>query len=208
MQTVIALTLGTTTPFSPPAESPNMAAPPNITLQNLSGRYTLNKSYSDDFSKVLALQGVNTLIRKAATAASVHMTITQPFPDKIKMAQSVTAGKIPGTTEDYTLDWEWRSNEDSFFGTVEGRSRWVSVMDGRQSGVVDQGEGDWIEGDSEGKLIQAEGKKPDGEWEAAHLWGFEIVDGERRHTRRVLVKNNKGDELMVRMVYDFVGASA
>ena len=120
------------------------------------------------------------------------------------MAQSVTAGKIPGTTEEYTLDWEWRSNEDSFFGTVEGRSRWVSVEEGRKTRIV-QGEGEWIGGDSEGKLIQAEGKKPGGEWEAAHLWGFEIVDGERRHTRRVLVKNKKGEELKVRMVYDFVG---
>lgn len=149
------------------------------------------------------------LVRKAATAASVHLTISQPSPNEIKMAQSVTAGKIPGTTEDYTLDWEWRSNEDSFFGTVEGRSRWVSVEEGRKSGIVEQGEEEreWIEGDSEGKLIQAEGKKPDGEWEAAHLWGFEVVDGARRHTRRVLVKNNKGEELKVRMVYDYVGES-
>lgn len=185
-----------------------MAAPTNITLQSLSGKYKLNKSCSDDFGKVLALQGVNTLIRKAATAASVHLTISQPSLNEIKMAQSVTAGKIPGTTEDYTLDWEWRSNEDSFFGTIEGRSRWVSVDQGRESNIVGEGEGEWIEGDSSGKLIQAEGRKPDGEWEAAHLWGFEIVDGERRHTRRVLVKNDQGQELRVRMVYDFTGDSS
>lgn len=182
-----------------------MAAPPDVTLQSLSGKYTLNKSCSDDFNKVLALQGVNMLIRKVATSASIHLTISQPARNEIKMAQSVTAGKIPGTTEEYTLDWQWRSNEDSFFGTVEGRSRWVSVEEGQESGIVGQGEGEWIEGDSDGKLIQAEGRKPDGEWEAAHLWGFEIVEGERRHTRRVLVKNNKGEELRVRMVYDFIG---
>mgnify|MGYP004500657393 CR=1 FL=1 len=123
------------------------------------------------------------------------------------MAQSVTASKIPGTTEDYTLDWEWRSNEDSFFGTVEGRSRWMGVDEGRELGIVGQGEGEWIDGDSEGKLIQAEGKKPDREWEAAHLWGFEKVDGQRMHTRRVLVRNDKGEELRVRMVYDYVGKS-
>jgi len=185
-----------------------MAAPSTVTLQSLSGKYTLNKACSDDFSKVLALQGVNALVRKAATAASIHLTITQPSPNEIKMAQSVTAGKIPGTTEDYTLDWEWRSNEDSFFGTIEGRSRWVSVDEGQKSGIVTQGEEEWIEGDSEGKLVQAEGKKPDGEWQAAHLWGFEMVDGERRHTRRVQVKNTKGEELRVRMVYDYIGESA
>ncbi|KAF1922419.1 uncharacterized protein M421DRAFT_10571 [Didymella exigua CBS 183.55] len=184
-----------------------MAAPPYVTLKSLSGKYTLNKACSDDFSKVLALQGVNLLVRKAATAASIHIAISQPSPNEIKMAQSVTAGKIPGTSEEYTLDWEWRSNEDSFFGKVEGRSRWVSVEEGRKSGIVGQAEGEWIEGDSEGRLIQAEGKKQDGEWEAAHLWGFEVVDGERRHTRRVLIKNNKGEELRVRMVYDYVGES-
>lgn len=185
-----------------------MAAPSNVTLQSLSGKYTLNKSCSDDFSKVLALQGVNLLVRKAATAASIHLRISQPSPNEIKMAQSVTAGKIPGTTEDYTLDWEWRSNEDGFFGTVEGRSRWVSVDEGKKSGIVGHGEGEWIEGDSEGMLVQAEGRKPEGEWQAAHLWGFEIVDGGRRHTRRVQVKNSKGEELKVRMVYDYVGEAA
>jgi hypothetical protein len=120
------------------------------------------------------------------------------------MAQSITSGKIPGTTEDYTLDYEWRTNQDGFFGEVSGRSRWVSVEEGRKTGVVGEGEGEWIEGDSEGKLIHAEGKKQ-GEWEASHLWGFEMVDGERRHTRRVRVSNEKGEELRVRMVYDFVG---
>jgi hypothetical protein len=182
-----------------------MAAPPHKTLQSLSGKWQLNKSCSDDFAAVLALQGINVLIRTAATAAAIHLTITQPSPQHIEMAQSVTSGKIPGTTEDYTLDWEWRTNQDSFFGEIAGRSRWVSVQEGRKSGVVEEGEGEWIEGDSEGKLIEAEGNKEDGEWEARHLWGFEIVDGERRHTRRVYVKNKKGEEVRVRMVYDFVG---
>jgi len=181
-----------------------MAAPPNKSLQSLSGQWQLNKACSDDFASVLALQGVNVLVRKTATAASIHLNISQPDHQHIKMAQSITSGKIPGTTEEYTLDYEWRTNKDGFFGEVAGRSQWVSVEEGRQTGVVDEGEGDWIEGDGDGKLIHAEGKK-EGEWEASHLWGFEIVDGERRHTRRVKISNNKGEELRVRMVYDFVG---
>ena len=106
------------------------------------------------------------------------------------------------TSEKYTLDWKWRSNEDPIFGGVQGRSRWVYVSEVKSLGI---GEGDWIEGDSEGKLIHAEGKAASGKWEAKHLWGFEMVDGERRHTRRVRVSNEKGEELRVRMVYDFVG---
>ncbi|EAT79134.1 hypothetical protein HBH56_074700 [Parastagonospora nodorum] len=181
-----------------------MAAPPSKTLQSLSGNWKLNKSCSDDFASVLALQGVGLLVRKAATAASIHLKITQSDEQHIKMAQSVTSGKIAGTTEDYTLDWEWRSNKDAFFGDVAGRSRWVSVEEGEKSEVVGAGGGGWIEGDSSGKLVEAQGKKESGQWEAHHLWGFEIVDGERRHTRRVYVKNNEGEELRVRMVYDFV----
>jgi hypothetical protein len=181
-----------------------MAAPPTKSLQSLSGNWQLNKACSDDFSSVLALQGVNMLIRKTATAASIHLKISQRDSQHIKMAQSITSGKIPGTTEEYTLDYEWRTNEDSFFGEVSGRSRWVSVAEARETGVVSEGEGEWIEGDSEGMLIHAEGRK-EGEWEASHLWGFEVVEGERRHTRRVRVSNSKGEELRVRMVYDFVG---
>ena len=181
-----------------------MAAPPNKTLQSLSGKWQLNKSCSDDFAQVLALQGVNALIRKTATAASIHLKISQPDDQHIKMAQSITSGKIPGTTEEYTLDYEWRINEDSFFGKIAGRSRWVSVEEGRKTGVVREGEGEWLESEDGAKLIHAEGKK-EGEWEASHLWGFEMVDGERRHTRRVRVSNSKGEELRVRMVYDFMG---
>lgn len=171
----------------------------------MSGKWKLNKSCSDDFASVLALQGVNFLVRKAATAASIHVSITQPDQEHIQMAQSVTSGKIPGTTEDYTLDWQWRTNKDGFFGDVSGRSRWVSVEEGNRTGVVQEGSVDWIEGDGDGKLVHAEGKKENGEWHASHLWGFEVVEGERRHTRRVLVGNKEGEELRVRMVYDFVG---
>lgn len=183
-----------------------MAAPSSVTLQNLSGKWTLNKASSDDFAAVLALQGVNALIRKAASAASVHLTVKQPDTQHISMAQSVTAGKIPGTTEEYVLDWAWRENEDGFFGKVKGRSRWVNVEEGMQEDVLGEGEGNvWVEGDSEGSLIEAEGKK-EGEWEARHLWGFEVVDGERKHTRRVWVRKKEGEEIRVRMVYDWVGA--
>ena len=114
------------------------------------------------------------------------------------------SGNLPGTTEDYTLDWQWRTSENSLFGEVAGRSRWVSVNEGRQTGVVGEGQGEWIKENSEAKLVHAEGKDAGGDWEAAHLWGFEVVDDERRHTRRVSVTNKKGEEVRVRMVYDFV----
>jgi hypothetical protein len=132
------------------------------------------------------------------------LTVTQPDEQRIKMAQSVTSGKIPGTSEEYTLDYEWRTDQDSFFGEISGRSGWVSVEEGRKTGVVGEGDGEWIAEDSEGKLIHAEGRK-ESEWESSHLWGFEVVDGERRHTRRARVSNEKDEELRVKMAYDFMG---
>ena len=176
-----------------------MAAPKQKTLQNLGGSWTLNKDLSDDFSPVLEMQGVNVLIRKAIGAASVHLNILQPSEEELRMEQTATAAAIPGTTEDYTLDWRWRSSHDAFFGDIEGRSRWTTQLEARKDGA----EGDWIKEDSNGMLIQATGKKPDGSWTATHLWGFEEVSGLRRHTRRVRVVEKDGKELKVRMVYDF-----
>lgn len=178
-----------------------MAAPASKTLQDLSGKWKLNKDLSDDFSPVLALQGTNVLIRKAISAASVHLKISQPSENELHMEQTATAASIPGTTEDYTLDWQWRSSHDAFFGDIEGRSRWISQEDARKAGA----EGEWPSDDSKGQLVQADGKKPDDSWGATHFWGFENVDGVRRHTRRVKVNSKSGEEIKVRMVYDFEG---
>lgn len=181
--------------------SRTMAAPAEKTLQNLSGRWKLNKELSDDFDPVLALQGVNILIRKAVTVASVNLKIKQPSELELRMEQTATAASVPGTTEEYTLDWEWRTNHDAFFGDIQGRSRWISQDEARQIGA----EGEWKDEDSDGKLIQAVGRKPDGTWTATHFWGFEDVGNQRRHTRRVKVASKDGDEINVRMVYDFEG---
>lgn len=178
-----------------------MAAPESKSLQSLSGRWKLNKDLSDDFTPVLALQGVNILLRKAIGSASVQLKISQPSSDHIRMEQTATSASIPGTTEEYNLDWEWRQNHDAFFGDIEGRSRWITADQAKEFDAS----GEWIGGDSEGKLIQAVGKKPDDAWTATHIWGFEQVGGERRHTRRVHVVSKEGEEIDVRMVYDFVG---
>lgn len=57
------------------------------------------------------------------------------------------------------------------------------------------------EREGEGKLVYAEGRAKDGKWEARHLLGFEVVEGERRHVRWSWVKGRGGEE-ECRMVYD------
>ncbi|KAF7191173.1 hypothetical protein HII31_07533 [Pseudocercospora fuligena] len=178
-----------------------MAAPSSKFLENLSGNWTLNKSLSDDPTPALELQGVNYLIKKAATSASVHLKVTQPDKDHISMKQNATSFKIPGTSEDYTLDWTWRDDHDPVFGDLKGRSRWVSEadLDGKDVELVKKGKWD---GDV---LVQAEGNKSDGSWGGTHFGGFEEVGGERRHVRWIRIWTRDGEEVVMRMVYDFDG---
>ena len=45
-------------------------------------------------------------------------------------------------------------------------------------------------------------------WTAEQLWGFEQINGKRYHTRRVIVKNAKGDKSeLVRLVYNYQGTT-
>ena len=174
-----------------------MAAPSHKTLHNLAGNWTLNKDLSDPYEPVLALQGVNALIRKAASHCSVHLVITQRNPDEITVEQKATGASIPGTKEDYKLDWEWRENNDPLFGQMKGRARWVKKEEAP--------EGEWEDCD-EGLLVQVEGQVPSGVWGGTHYWGFEDVEGQRKYTRRVYLFNDeKGEKMSVRMVYDFDG---
>ncbi|KIW57570.1 hypothetical protein PV05_06111 [Exophiala xenobiotica] len=71
-------------------------------------------------------QGVNVMIRKATSVASMHLKIKQPSENDLQMEQTATAASIPGTTEKYILDWKRRNSHDAFFGDIEGRSRWIS----------------------------------------------------------------------------------
>ena len=62
----------------------------------------------------------------------------------------------------------------------------------------------WEDSD-EGKLIFAEGGHVDGGWQAFRIWGFKVIQGERRYVQSVHVWNQKGEELKGDMVYDPVG---
>ena len=178
-----------------------MAASSNKkTLTDLTGKWKLNKSLSADVASILALQGTSFIIRKAIGSASVTLTISQPRKDEYKIEQTATAASIPGTTEQYVLDGEWRTNKDAFFGEVRGRSQWIELDEAKSKGV----EGDWEDSD-DGKAILAEGGSTDGKWEAFRIWGFEAIEGERRYTQSVNVWNNEGEEVKGKMVYDFAG---
>ncbi|KAB8079165.1 hypothetical protein BDV29DRAFT_99912 [Aspergillus leporis] len=105
-----------------------MAAPADITIKDLSGEWTMDKTLSNPTEPILALQGMGWMKRKALNVATITLQVHQYADEKdskvvhIHIDQVVTGG-IKGTTEHRITDWEPREHEDHVFGKVRGRSR-------------------------------------------------------------------------------------
>jgi len=175
-----------------------MAAPPEITLKNLSGIWVMNKTLSDDTDKILALQGVNWFLRKIIALATITLHISQYEEDSIthiNIDQFATGGIK--TTEERTLNWQVKRHEDSVFGVVFGQSRWVKLADVDDDEFLKNGWDDLI-----GEHVQSYVESHDNGWTANQIWGFEVVQGTRYHVRHVVVR--KGDDWkQARLVYNF-----
>ncbi|TVY54938.1 hypothetical protein LSUE1_G009423, partial [Lachnellula suecica] len=128
-----------------------MAAPPEITLKDLTGDWVMNKTLSDDTDPILVLQGVSWFTRKAISLATITLH-TKQYTDSdnethIDIEQTATGG-IKGTTEIRVLNWSERTHTDSIFGTVKGRSRWLSGLGEVEKYLQEgweAGEAEWIE---------------------------------------------------------------
>ena len=108
-----------------------------------------------------------------------------------------------GTTEKRTLDHTWREHTDKIFGTVKGRSRWVRLADVDDDNFLKTGFEDV--GDADAEHVQAEAESVGGNgWTADQIWGFEVVEGERRYVRHVVVRKGE-DWKLARLVYDYKG---
>jgi hypothetical protein len=117
--------------------------------------------------------------------------------------EQTTTGGLQGTTELRTLDWEQREHEDHIFGKLQGRTRFISA-----DAIEDPYQKDgWLEGEEEtggpaGESHVESDVVADAGWTANQIWGFAEINGERRYTRRVVVK--KGDEVLkIRLVYEY-----
>lgn len=177
-----------------------------------------NKSLSGNFEAVLALQGIGYVTRKLIGAATVTLHVKQYTEDKegasgskvthIDIDQTLTGG-VKGTTEKRTLDGEFREHSDWMFGKVRGRSTWASAADvAADDAFLAAG---WEEGEAEragpaGEThVASYVESLDNGWVARQVWGFQIVEGERRYARNIVV--TKGDKRVeVRLVYDYIGA--
>lgn len=179
-------------------------------MANLSGKFIMNKTLSDPHDDVLALQGVGWLKRKAIGVATVTLHIKEYKDDAgvyhIDIDQTATGG-IKGTSEERILDWTDRPHEDHVFGSLIGKSRWIDnkgeIWDELDSFLKEE----WLDervGPNGEPIVQNSVVNNTNGWKATQLWGFALINGERRYTRRVVISKLDGSEtLKVRLLYDW-----
>ncbi|KAF2157241.1 hypothetical protein K461DRAFT_317371 [Myriangium duriaei CBS 260.36] len=182
-----------------------MAVPDSVTLRNLSGTYIMNKELSDDTDSVLQLQGIGWVMRKAIKYSAVQLAITLKDDaqgvTEITIVQTTTGGME--NTEERWTDWKEREKKDSVFGLVNGKARWVNISEMKDEWFhkldqksIEAAGGEVIQTYTES--VGLSGKQ----WTADQVWGFEIINGERRHVRRIVI--TRGDKVQkIRTVYDW-----
>jgi len=122
-----------------------------------------NKSLTnmDETENILTLQGVGWFKRKAIRYGTITLHIKHYRVDpeqgqgdqkieKIDIDQTISGG-IPGTSEDRTLIWKEKENDDHLFGPVIGKSRRVRA-DELDVGWLKEG---WTDDTYEHGLVQA-----------------------------------------------------
>lgn len=180
-----------------------------------------DKSLSDDTDRILQLQGVGWLKRKAITMGTLTLFLKHYKDDAgvehIDIDQTLTGG-IPGTSEKRTLTWTERHNEDHIFGAVIGKTRRTKAeelddflkkgwtADTYEHGVVQS----YVESDTakSGTTWIA-----DQVWplmlfslppvDSSQAWGIEDINGERRYSRHIKFTGPGGEDIEARLVYDY-----
>ncbi|EXJ58791.1 hypothetical protein A1O7_06221 [Cladophialophora yegresii CBS 114405] len=195
-----------------------MAAPPQTTCTNLSGKFALNKSLSDDVDAMLELQGINWAIRKVISLASVVLTVKEYTKDATTHIDvtTVVAG-LDKTQEDRVLNWQDAEHVDKIFGKCRHRARLVKISEYHLEGPGSAEDAAFLRGEKlkDGRtdsrfevdeVVQSWVESTGGGagWKCEQVWGFEVINGERRYTRRVVVWN-AGKVVRTRIVYDYKG---
>jgi len=185
-----------------------MAVPADFTILDLSGKFIMNKTLSDDTDRLLALQGVGWMKRKAISLATITLTIKHYKDDEghecVDIDQTLTGG-IQGTREERILTWEERAKEDSLFGFVVGRSRRVQASELEEEFLKKDWTADTLEHGLIESYVYSDTPKSGTTWIADQTWGMQDINGERRYVRHVKFTGPKGEDLELLLVYDFVG---
>jgi len=179
---------------------------------------------SDDSDDIFKLQGVSWFKRRAISMFTLTLVVKHYTDDDdvehIDIGQTLSGG-IPGTNEDRILDWQERSEKDDVFGAVIGQSKRIMLEEvedeflksGWTEDTVEHGTVfvvDWSDTEQSGLVWKAEMVRLDF-WfvltcpNICQTWGFEILDGERRHARRLKFtsSDNKDGPIFKHLYYDY-----
>ncbi|KAL7929274.1 hypothetical protein V8C35DRAFT_315960 [Trichoderma chlorosporum] len=190
-----------------------MAAPPEVTMQELTGSWTMSKTLSDSFEPVLTIQGIPWIMRKVASMATMSMKVTQEVDDTglktliFTQGTSLAIGGISEEKELRALDWREEFHTSPIFGTTSHRSRFVnlSTATGHDEKALNSFliDGFLNEGEANGEnyLLDLVIHQTNN-WVMEQTWGFGLVNEERRLIRKMTV--TKGDVVVnARSVYDW-----
>lgn len=193
-----------------------MASPPESNCRNLTGKFVLNKSVSDDLDPLLTLQGIGWWTRKAIGLATVVLTIKEYDKDGlIHIDITQVASGLSTTQEDRVLNWTEVLHDDKIFGQVRGKSRMSQKDSFNMAGPGGPDDATFLQAmklkdmktDSafiDDEHVQSYVESVKGGWTAEQTWGFETINGKKYYTRRVV--GRKGDKVeRIRLVYDYKG---
>ncbi|KAK5453554.1 hypothetical protein LTS15_006739 [Exophiala xenobiotica] len=180
-----------------------MATPPEMTCANCPEYLACqNRSHSDDVNAMFSLQGAAYVARQALYIFkySVLHTIKTYQQDSVTHMDITTVVSIHLTTqENRTLDWQDNYHLDKVFGNCHHRSRLFTKtgqLHIQGPGSVDDeafllaeklidgttGSG-WLD---DVNIHTRTRNVDDSGLLTEQVWGFETVNGERRHTRRIV----------------------
>ncbi|KAI1177824.1 hypothetical protein F4777DRAFT_576641 [Nemania sp. FL0916] len=198
-----------------------MAAPPEITINNLEGTWRMSKTLSDNMDPALELQGMPWILRKAVSFATITGQLSQTRDEKgitvIEVVQTATGG-IKGENEIYRLDGSETTLGSGMFGVQKIRSRWLDISGtenaneaGRPVNIAGKPTNPWLlegwlrEGDPDSPgHINALVVNEKAGWTSEQVWGFADIEGSRRRVTKFLV--SKGSETAkILTVYDWLG---
>ncbi|KAI1362324.1 hypothetical protein F5Y08DRAFT_312432, partial [Xylaria arbuscula] len=183
-----------------------MAAPSEIDITDVTGRWSLNRGLSDSLDPFFTLQGIPWIIRKVINFASLELQYIKDSPSDTNTAPSFAFKQTvrPGgfdTNNRYVIDGEKRTETVPIFGEVTMHAKYLD----RDEVTLEQTFGRGIEGDAEKDVALLEVTESAGMgWRGETLWVFETINGEHRLCKYNIIRKN-GQTATAKMVHDYLG---
>ncbi|RXW21709.1 hypothetical protein EST38_g4159 [Candolleomyces aberdarensis] len=188
-----------------------MALPAHITTKNLSGRFTMNKELTpaEPLDKILGLQGIGWLKRKAIAIGTITLTFKHYKDDggveHFDIDNHLTGG-IPGSREERPVDGAERKRSDMHFGPQLFYTK--RRTPGDKQGLSEFSSKGWTEDTLEDGLIETQirADTKGAGWRELHTWGIQEINGERRFVRNIDFEGPKKEHIQIVMYFDYLGA--